>query len=133
MSESENANHSNPARGSRSVEWDALAAIIAALIGLLSLIVAGYTAYVQHYTANIQAEQVRAQVWPWLVAGNDDNALTVDVYNKGVGPAIVRSAQIFVDGKPQPDWMHVLRALGAVPHRYSQASLNQNVLSPGET
>ena len=109
----------------RRRNWD-VSAIIAALIGLLALCVSGYTAY-------IQRQQVRAQVWPWLVAGNDDNALTVDVYNKGVGPAIVRSAQIFVDGKPQSDWMQVFESLGSVPHQYSQASVNQNVLTPGET
>lgn len=117
----------------REIKWDALAAIIAALIGLLSLVVAGYTAYVQRYTANIQMEQVRAQVWPWLVAGNNDNNYSVEVYNKGVGPAIVRSAQVFVDGQPQPDWQHVLKALGTVPHQYSQSTLNPNVLTPGET
>ncbi|MES2403104.1 MAG: hypothetical protein V4567_02060 [Pseudomonadota bacterium] len=116
----------------REVKWDAVAAVIAALIGLLSLVVAGYTAYVQRYTANIQREQVQAQVWPYLVAGNNDNEYSVEVLNKGVGPAIVQSAQIFVDGKPQPDWQHVLKVLDTVPHQYSQATLNPNVLTPGE-
>ncbi len=100
--------------------------VIASLVGLLALVVSGYTAY-------IQREQVRAQVWPWLVAGNDDYAQSVDVYNKGVGPAIVRTAQVFVDGKPQPDWKNVLAALGMPPHNYSQSTINPNVLSPGET
>ncbi|HJU08810.1 MAG TPA: hypothetical protein VJ727_10065 [Rhodanobacteraceae bacterium] len=130
---SENANHGKPARRGHRVEWDALAAIIAALIGLLSLVVAGYTAYVQRLTANIQAEQVRAQVWPFLIAGNDDASASVVVFNKGVGPAIVREAQIFVDGKPQPDWDHVLDALGiAKPREAYKVSLNPGVFSPGE-
>ncbi|HEX5960421.1 MAG TPA: hypothetical protein VFY97_04145 [Rhodanobacteraceae bacterium] len=116
----------------RRIQWDAVAAIIASLIGFLALLVAGYTAYIEHYIAEIQTKQVQAQVWPWLVAGNNDNEDSIEVINKGVGPAIVKSAQVFVDGKPQPDWQHVLTALGTVPHRYSQMTLNPNVLAPGE-
>lgn len=107
--------------------WDALGAVIAALIGLLALCVSGYTAW-------IQRQQVRAQVWPWLLAGNNDNQNSVEVYNKGVGPAIVRSAQLWVDGKPQPDWNHLLDALGvAKPRTYSESTVYPNVLSSGET
>jgi len=116
----------------REIRWDAMAAIIASLVGFLALLVAGYTAYIERYIAEIQTKQVQAQVWPWLVAGNNDNERSIEVLNKGVGPAIVRSAQVFVDGKPQPDWQHVLKALGTVPHQYSQSTLNPNVLTPGE-
>lgn len=121
-----------PASGKREVRWDALAAVIASLVGFLALLVAGYTAYIERYTAEIQTKQVQAQVWPWLAAGNNDNEGSIEVTNKGVGPAIVRSAQVLVDGKPQPDWLHVLKALGTV-HTYSQATLNPNVFAPGET
>ena len=116
----------------REVRWDAVAAIIASLVGFLALVVAGYTAYIERYIAEIQTKQVQAQVWPWLVAGNNDNERSIEVLNKGVGPAIVHSAQVFVDGKPQPDWQHVLEALGTLPHKYSQSTLNPNVLTPGE-
>ena len=105
--------------------WDK-AAVVAALIGLLALFVSGYTAY-------IQRQQVRAQVWPWLVAGNNDLDHSIEVLNKGAGPAIVRSAQVFVDGKPQRSWDAVLDALGiAKPHPFQQSTINPNVLTPGE-
>ena len=111
-----------------------MAAIIASLVGFLALLVAGYTAYIQRYTAEIQAKQVQAQVWPWVFAGNNDNQDSVEVYNKGVGPAIVRSAQIWVDGKPQSDWNHVLDALGVTkPRTYSESTIYPNVMSAGET
>lgn len=127
------ANPNEPAAATRrEIKWDAVAAIIASLVGFLALLVAGYTAYIARYTANVQLRQVQAQVWPWLVAGNNDNERSIEVLNKGVGPAIVQSAQVFVDGKPQPDWQHVLAALGTVPHQYSQSTLNPNVLTPGE-
>jgi len=105
--------------------WDALAAVLAAGIGFLALVVSGYTAY-------IQRQQVRAQVWPYLIAGNDDGNQSVFVYNKGVGPAIVQSAQVLIDGKPQPDWAHVIAALGLPEHGYSQSTLNPGVISAGE-
>jgi len=105
--------------------WD-LAAVVAALIGLLALFVSGYTAY-------IQRQQVRAQVWPWLVAGNNDLEHSIEVLNKGAGPAIVRNAQVFVDGKPQRSWDAVIDALGIPrPHPFQQSTINPNVLTPGE-
>lgn len=113
------------ARASRGMRWDALAAIIASLVGLLAVVVAGYTAY-------IQRQQVRAQVWPYLISGNNDLTQSLTVGNKGVGPALVQSVQVLIDGKPRADWEHVLVALGIPPHHFTQTSLNHEVLSPGE-
>jgi len=106
-------------------KWDGVAAVIAALVGLLALFVSGYTAYIQH-------QQVRAQVWPYLEAGNDDGNRSIYVYNKGVGPAIVKSVQVRIDGKPQTTWANVLIALGVPPHDYVQSTLNPGVISAGE-
>ncbi len=131
---SDPSDNASERRRNRHIHWDALAAIIASFIGFLALLVAGYTAYIQRYTADIQAEQTRAQVWPWLEAGNNDDAYSVEVYNKGVGPAIVRSAQILVDGRAQPDWDHVLDALDVPkPRTYSESTIYPNVVSAGET
>jgi hypothetical protein len=106
--------------------WNALAAIVASLIGLMALIVSGYTAYVQR-------QQVRAQVWPYLIVGYADVEHARIVLNKGVGPALVRTVQVFVDGKPQPDWAHVMSALGVSDKMsYQQSTLANNVLSANE-
>ena len=113
-------------RSQRRRGWDSMAAVVASLIGFLALGVSGYTAY-------IQRQQVRAQVWPWLVAGNNDLEHSIEVLNKGAGPAIVSSAQVFVDDKPQPNWDAVLDALGmSRPHPFQQSTINPNVLTPGE-
>jgi hypothetical protein len=107
-------------------DWNAVAAIVASLIGLMALVVSGYTAYVQR-------QQVRAQVWPYLMVGYADIERARIVFNKGVGPALVRSVQIFVDGKPQPDWSHVMSALGLSDRiSYQQSTLGNNVLSANE-
>jgi hypothetical protein len=115
-----------PVAAQRAVRWDAIAAIIAASIGLLALCVSGYTAY-------IQRQQVRAQVWPYLLWASSDTSSQYLWVNKGVGPAQVKSMQVLVDGKPQHDWKTVMRSLQIDPQNYGQSTFNGNVMSAGET
>jgi hypothetical protein len=110
----------------RRREWDGVAAIIAAFVGLLALCVSGYTAYVQR-------QQVRAQVWPYLEPGLSGSKREIILFNKGVGPAIVRSVQIFVDGKPQRSWDSVYAALGLkFAKRPPYSTISNIVISPND-
>lgn len=116
-----------PPRVDRGRRWEAFGVIVASLVGLLALLVSGYTAY-------IQRQQVRAQVWPHLSIAYQDQAQKLTVFNKGVGPAIVRGVKVTVDGKPQPDWEHALAAM-ALPHAdsdYGHSTLATAVLGPGD-
>lgn len=114
-------------RPGRRHRWDAAGTVIASLVGLLALLVSGYTAYVER-------QQVRAEVWPYLYVAYQDPQRQLTVFNKGVGPAIVRSATVTVDGKPEPDWDHVFADLGLDRQRsgFQQSTLVGSVLSPGE-
>jgi hypothetical protein len=114
-----------PVKPRRERYWDALAAVIAAAIGVLALLVSGYTAY-------IQRQQVRAQVWPYLLVGNYDPEHVVGVLNKGVGPAIVGSVQVFIDGKPQRGWNRTFQALGLPSDDLMISTVSGNVISAGE-
>jgi hypothetical protein len=82
------------------------------------------------YTAFLQRQQVKAQVWPllsWAItaftgdepddagpradAGGKEKpeaTFSFEVRNKGVGPAIVRAMEVTVDGKPVRQWDDVL-------------------------
>lgn len=111
--------------GTRRRSWDAMAAVIAALIGALALVVSAYTAY-------IQREQVRAQVWPFLLIGYADDEYSIIVLNKGVGPAQVRGVQLLVDDTPQRSWRDALKALGLESDAFTQSTISGNVLSAGE-
>ena len=93
--------------GQRRRNWDALAAVIASFIGLLALAVSGYTAYVQR-------EQLRAQVWPRLqiTSSNVDPATGWYVTNQGTGPARVIAMRVVVDGVPVTTWDDVWKAAG---------------------
>lgn len=102
--------------------WDGLAAVIAALVGLLALLVSGYTAY-------LQRQQVRAQVWPYLEPGMSSSRRKVSLFNKGVGPAIIRSVKISVDGKPQRNWNTAFAALGLhYDHHIPYSTINGVVI-----
>jgi hypothetical protein len=120
---SPDAENANTRRG---IRWDALAAIIASLVGLLALVVAGYTAY-------IERQQVRAQVWPYLEAGYSGSFYHYVWINRGVGPAVVKSVQVLVNGEPQQNWKTVQRALRIPPFQYHQSGLSGTVVSPGQT
>jgi len=106
--------------------WDGAAAVIAALVGLLALCVSGYTAW-------LQRQQVRAQVWPYIETGISTSKHNLTLVNKGVGPALIRSVQIYVDGKPQHDWDAVYAALGLkYDRRPPYSTVNSIVISAGE-
>lgn len=107
-------------------DWGGWAAVIASLIGLLALCVSGYTAW-------LQRQQVRAQVWPLLETGISPSNRQMLLMNKGVGPARVGGLQLFVDGKAQHDWDSAMRSLGLQDMKmppYSTA--NGIVVSSGE-
>jgi len=116
----------------RSIRAGRYEAAIATLIAVLAVAVSAYTAYVQR-------QQVRAQVWPILEYGSgNEPELRLWLANKGVGPALIRHVIVTVDGLPAADWNAAMRALfGArvnAPGRYSysQESIGNRVLSAGE-
>ena len=105
---------------------------IAMFIGFCALCVAGYTAYMQR-------QQVRAQVWPILEFDSSNGPIHFTLANKGVGPAIIKHAIIKVDGEPVRDWTAVLDKLLGPPtnpehrHHYSESDMNSHVLSGNES
>ncbi|MEL1264492.1 hypothetical protein [Pseudoxanthomonas putridarboris] len=113
----------------KRTEWNAVAAVIAALIGLLALGVSGYTAM-------LQREQVRAEVWPYLQPAITiaQDSMAISLENKGVGPALVGGLRVHVDGQPQRNWPDVFDALGLSDLRDTRAStINGIVIARGET
>jgi hypothetical protein len=103
-------------------------AAVATAIGVLALAVSAYTAYMQR-------QQVRAQVWPILEynTGNEPE-IRLWLANKGVGPALIRRAVVTVDDKPVPTWSALLQALyGPGAYRFTQDQIRGRVLSAGET
>ena len=103
-------------------------AAVATLVGLCALGVSAYTAW-------IQRQQVRAQVWPILEYGTDnDPYIRLTLANKGVGPAMIKDALVTVDGVPVKNWTAALEKLdGAGKHLFSTSIVLGRVLSAGES
>lgn len=109
----------------RGKTWDAYAAVIASLIGLLALAVSGYTAYVQR-------QQLRAQIWPHLEVGFSGVNLTHFVTNQGTGPARITAVRVTMNGAPVKDWDEVRRKAGfADSESLHRSGISARVLSAG--
>jgi hypothetical protein len=63
---------------------------------------------------HVIANQLSATVWPYLSydATYDSNSVAIAIVNDGLGPALVRSALLTVDGRPMATWGDAGKALG---------------------
>jgi hypothetical protein len=111
----------------RSRNWDAYTAGVATLIGLLALLVSGYTAYVQR-------QQLRAQVWPHLTiaTNNVPPEIGLHVINSGTGPARIVAVRVTVDHHPAVRWEDAQKAMGVNPEGIIQSQLSNTVLPAGK-
>jgi hypothetical protein len=106
--------------------WDGYAAVVASFVGLLALLLSGYTAY-------LQRQQVRAEIWPNLQIENSTKNLQYYAVNRGMGPARVRGVRVTVGGKLKKRWAEVLRAVGTAGNEGAIfSSINGRVVMPGE-
>jgi hypothetical protein len=68
------------------------------------------------YQARLSRDQAKASVWPYLVQGNSSNdGYSRIVQNVGLGPAMIRGFEVFVDGKPTRNWAEAAAKLGIHP------------------
>ncbi len=90
---------------------------IAALVVSVSAVVVGL------YETSLQRTHDRAEVWPHveLATYTSTVSASLTVENNGIGPAIIRSIIVSVDGKPQQNWSEVVKALGGLRCRPSTA------------
>src|SRR3954451_4974269 len=69
------------------------------------------------YQTRLMQTQARASVWPYLVSGfnyadfGERQGFELHIQNNGVGPAIVQSTVVTLDGKPVKHWNDVINAV----------------------
>jgi hypothetical protein len=82
-------------------------------IAIAALLVSALTAGTLVYQTRVIGDQFAATIWPYLDLGTtfDVNGETIEVTNDGVGPALIRSAQLRVDGRAVRAWNDYIRAL----------------------
>jgi hypothetical protein len=65
------------------------------------------------YQARLSHDQAKAAVWPYLIQGHaHNNGYAYVVQNVGVGPAIIRSFEVEVNGKIAKNWKDVAELMG---------------------
>src|SRR5262245_31056304 len=65
------------------------------------------------YQARLSHDQAKASVWPYLIQGNaNNNGYSFVVQNVGVGPAIIRSFEVEVNGHVAKNWKDVASLMG---------------------
>lgn len=76
--------------------------VVAACALLMSTVTAGAMVY----QTRVLQDQFSATVWPYLSLDStfEPESYSLQVVNQGVGPALIRSAQVSVDGKPLDGW-----------------------------
>ena len=106
MDENSSENAASAGR-SRVAQWSALTAL-----GISGLALA-----VGAYQTRLMQTQARASVWPYVVIGfnyadfGERQGFDLHVQNNGVGPAVVQSTVVRLDGKPVKHWDDVIAAL----------------------
>ena len=83
-------------------------------IAVAALVVSVSAVAVGLYEAQLQRAHDRADVWPHVEISTfvTPKGASLFVENTGLGPAIIKSVVVTVDGKPRRSWDDVLRALG---------------------
>jgi hypothetical protein len=86
-------------------------------IAIAAVLISAITAAALIYQTRVIGDEFAATIWPYLSVGTTYNASgeTIEISNDGVGPALVRSAQLSVDGRKVGAWNDYLDALARDP------------------
>jgi hypothetical protein len=102
---------------------------VAALVVSISAVAVGL------YEAALQRRHDRAEVWPRieLTTFTAPGGATLSVENTGIGPALIKSVAVTVDGKRSHNWNEVLTTLlGHTPQApFSNSTISESALRPG--
>jgi hypothetical protein len=105
-----------------------ITAIAAGIVSLSALGVSIYEAY-------LMREQQAASVLPiidfWSAYG-PESGYSLNLANKGLGPAFIKDISVTVDGKEQNHWTAVTRAITGQPVPHGESALIGSVLAPGD-
>ncbi|HTZ54736.1 MAG TPA: hypothetical protein VMB20_06700 [Candidatus Acidoferrum sp.] len=86
-------------------------------IAIAALLVSAAAAFALIYQTRVIAQQYAATIWPYLSVNSSYSPLgvTIQVANDGLGPALIDSAQLFIDDKAVPGWGTYLHDLEVNP------------------
>ena len=121
--------------------YDLVLPIAALFVSFVSIFIAWEHGQVMKELVHQNERLVEANSLPYLQLNGSDVSPTGEprislyVANQGVGPAQIRTAEMLVDNKPQPDFAAVLRACCGDPRKFSNpvtSTLLGDMIRPGE-
>jgi hypothetical protein len=85
------------------------------VIALVALLISSVAAVATVYQTHVIAQQFSATVWPYVSFDetNSPSLAELDLRNDGLGPAVVQSVDITLDGKRQPSIESVVAAIAS--------------------
>ncbi|HXW50914.1 MAG TPA: hypothetical protein VEJ41_02895 [Candidatus Acidoferrales bacterium] len=86
-------------------------------VAMAALLISALTVATLIYQTRVIGNQYAATIWPYLGVESTYglHGEEIQVVNDGLGPALIRSAQLWVDEKPVPTWNDYFRVLAADP------------------
>ncbi len=107
------------------------------VIGLIAIGINIITVSVYIYQTNIMREQQHASVWPyleWRSIYNQNDGFMLQVRNNGVGPALITSSKMRINGE---DFLAIdsllIEMLGTTSFPYLKGEINNRVLPAGQS
>jgi hypothetical protein len=106
-------------------------------VALSAIFVSIVTLFVYIYQANIMRKQQYASVWPhviWDMTISSEEGFYISIYNKGVGPAFIRSTSLTYKGETMSDpLMYLTKIVGNIDslNRWN-VSVDNRVIGAGE-
>lgn len=102
------------------------------VIAVCALVVSALATGASWWQSHVVAEQLSSQVWPYLTISTtyDPHYVAVEIDNDGLGPAIIRSSVLSIDGTPYSSPVH---AFGRVFKQPAHGTVSAQIsgLSPG--
>ncbi len=107
------------------------------VVGLMAIVINITTVSVYVYQTRIMQREQHASVWPyleWRVIYNQEDGFALQVANKGVGPALIKSSAIRLEGEEisELDTL-VQRMVGETYFPHLRSSVENRVLPAGES
>ncbi len=83
------------------------------VIAVCALLISSLATAASWWQSRVVAEQLSAQVWPYVSFSVDlnDELFSISIANDGLGPAVLRTAGLSVDGKPQASFVDAMHAM----------------------
>jgi hypothetical protein len=114
------------------------------VIAIAALLVSAASAFALIYQTRVIGQQYAATIWPYLSIDSSYgvHGVTIQVANDGLGPALIQSAQLVIDGRPTPSWgtyMHDLLKTPALRPKPGEVSISSSsfgrstTIRPGDT